>query len=57
MLPVTIAADVIPAMIAKAKFQGGITTPTPSGKYVSQFFSPAIGVSGGGLASRSASRA
>src|SRR5665213_2522169 len=40
--PVTIPADVTPAMIAKAKFQGGITTPTPSGRYVSQFRSPAI---------------
>ncbi len=57
VLPVTIAADVMPAMIANAKFHGGSTTPTPSGRYSSQFFSPAIGVSGGGFASRSASRA
>lgn len=31
VLPATIAAVVIPAMMAKAKFQGGITSPTPSG--------------------------
>ena len=32
VLPVTIAAVVIPAVIAKGKFQGGMTTPTPSGR-------------------------
>jgi hypothetical protein len=31
VFPATSAAVVMPAMIAKAKFQGGITTPTPSG--------------------------
>ena len=31
VLPVTIAAAVIPAMIASAKFHGGMTAPTPSG--------------------------
>ena len=46
-LPVTIAAAVIPAMIANAKFHGGMTTPTPSGMYSSRFSSPAMGVNGG----------
>ena len=32
VLPVTSAAAVIPAMIAKAKFHGGSTTPTPRGR-------------------------
>ncbi len=31
VLPATIAADVMPAMIANAKFQGGMITPTPIG--------------------------
>ena len=31
VLPVTMAAAVIPAMMAKGKFQGGMTAPTPSG--------------------------
>jgi len=31
VLPVTIVADVIPVTMAFGKFQGGITTPTPSG--------------------------
>ena len=31
VLPATSAAVVIPAMIAKGKFHGGITAPTPSG--------------------------
>jgi hypothetical protein len=31
VLPVTSAATVIPAKIARGKFQGGITSPTPSG--------------------------
>ena len=50
VLPATIAAVVMPAMIANAKFHGGITTPTPSGMYSSRFSSPATGVSGGGSA-------
>ena len=33
VLPVTIAAVVMPARIASGKFHGGITTPTPSGMY------------------------
>ena len=33
VFPVTIAAIVIPPMIAAAKFHGGITMPTPSGIY------------------------
>ena len=31
VLPVTMAAAVMPAMMAKGKFQGGMTAPTPSG--------------------------
>src|SRR5579863_8387509 len=31
VLPVTIDAAVIPAMMANGKFHGGITAPTPSG--------------------------
>ena len=31
VFPQTIAAAVIPAIIAKGKFHGGITAPTPSG--------------------------
>ena len=31
VLPQTMAADVIPAMMAKGKFHGGMTAPTPSG--------------------------
>jgi hypothetical protein len=31
VLPLTIEASVIPAMMAQAKFHGGITAPTPSG--------------------------
>ena len=50
VLPVTIAAAVMPAMIASGKFHGGITAPTPSGMYSSRFSSPAILVSGGGAA-------
>ena len=56
VFPVTIAADVIPAMIAIGKFHGGITAPTPSGMYSSALSSPAILVSGWSSASRSASR-
>ena len=32
VLPVTIAAQVMPAMMARGKFQGGMTAPTPSGR-------------------------
>ena len=31
VLPQTIEAAVMPAMMAKGKFQGGMTAPTPSG--------------------------
>ena len=31
VFPVTIAATVVPAIIANAKFHGEITTPTPNG--------------------------
>ena len=31
VLPVTMEAAVMPAMMAKGKFQGGMTAPTPSG--------------------------
>jgi hypothetical protein len=31
VLPVTMAAAVMPAMMAKGKFHGGMTAPTPSG--------------------------
>src|SRR5690242_783363 len=33
VFPETIAAEVIPAIIANGKFQGGITAPTPNGMY------------------------
>ena len=32
VLPVTSAATVMPQRMASAKFHGGITTPTPSGR-------------------------
>src|SRR5205807_6496945 len=35
VLPQTMAAEVMPAMMANGKFQGGITAPTPSGTYCS----------------------
>ena len=31
VLPVTMEAAVIPAMMAKGKFHGGMTAPTPNG--------------------------
>ena len=31
VFPVTMAAAVMPAMMAKGKFHGGMTAPTPSG--------------------------
>jgi hypothetical protein len=31
VLPQTMAAEVMPAIIASGKFHGGITAPTPSG--------------------------
>ena len=32
VFPVTTAAEVMPAMIASAKFHGGMMAPTPSGR-------------------------
>src|SRR5882672_9768335 len=40
VLPLTIEASVMPAMIAQGKFHGGITAPTPSGMYISESCSP-----------------
>src|SRR5579859_6825275 len=40
VLPVTIAATVMPAIIANGKFHGGITAPTPSGTYINRLRSP-----------------
>ena len=57
VLPVTIAAAVIPAIIANGKFHGEITAPTPSGMYSSSFFSPGYWIGVVAPASRSASRA
>ncbi len=45
-LPATIVAAVIPIAMAQGKFQGGITTPTPSGMYSKTLFSPGYGVIG-----------
>ena len=42
VFPVTMEAVDIPTNIASGKFQGGITIPTPSGKYSIVFFSPGI---------------
>ncbi len=42
VLPVTIAAVVMPTQIASGKFHGGITAPTPSGRYTMVSFSPGI---------------
>ena len=50
VFPETIAAAVIPIMMAPAKFQGGITAPTPRGMYTSSFCSPASGTTGCGCA-------
>src|SRR5262249_52657196 len=57
VLPQTIAAMVIPAMMAQGKFHGGITAPTPSGIYCSVSFSPGSCTGVSDLARRSASRA
>ena len=35
LLPDTMAAELMPAIIAPGKFQGGMMTPTPSGMYLS----------------------
>ena len=50
VFPETIAAAVMPIMMAPAKFQGGITAPTPRGMYTSSFCSPASGTTGCGCA-------
>src|ERR671933_430531 len=57
VFPVTKEAAVIPAMMASGKFQGGMTTPTPSGMYSRRFSSPSMRVRGGGAAERGISRA
>ena len=57
VFPATTAAEVIPARIASAKFQGGTTTPTPRGMYRSSLLSVGIIVMGCGAASRSISQA
>ena len=57
VLPHTMAAIVMPAMMAPGKFHGGITTPTPSGRYHSNPRSPGNSTGGRTCASRSASRA
>jgi hypothetical protein len=43
VLPVTIAAVAIPAMIASGKFHGGMTMPTPSGMYFNSLTSNGSG--------------
>ena len=40
VFPATSEAAAIPHRIASEKFHGGITTPTPSGRYASRSFSP-----------------
>ena len=40
VLPVTIAAVVMPTQIASGKFHGGMTAPTPSGTYTMVSRSP-----------------
>ena len=57
VLPLTIEARVMPAMMAQGKFHGGITAPTPSGMYVSVSRSPGSCTGGSALAKRRASRA
>ena len=57
VFPVTIAAAVIPAMIANGKFHGEITAPTPSGMYSSSSCSPGSWIGVVAPASRRASRA
>src|ERR1700737_2546453 len=41
VFPQTMAADVMPAMIARGKFHGGMTAHTPSAMYLYQSRSPA----------------
>jgi hypothetical protein len=57
VLPQTIAADVMPAMMANGKFQGGITAPTPSGMYFNSSRSPGNWTGVSAFDKRSASRA
>ncbi len=57
VLPVTMAAAVMPRVIASGKFQGGITMPTPNDRYISSLSSPARRGSGCGWLRRIASRA
>ena len=57
VLPVTMAAMVMPAMIARGKFHGGMTAPTPSGMYRNSSRSPGSWIEGRASSNRSASRA
>src|SRR5262249_60249102 len=57
VLPETIDASVIPAMMAQGKFHGGITAPTPSGMYCSVSCSPGSCTGVSDPARRRASRA
>ncbi len=57
VFPVTIADEVIPTKIARGKFQGGITTPTPSGIYFNSVFSVSILVTTCGASYRNISHA
>jgi hypothetical protein len=57
VLPLTIEASVIPAMMAQGKFHGGITAPTPSGMYISVSCSPGNCMGVCAFAKRNASRA
>ena len=57
VLPLTIEASVMPAMMAQGKFHGGITAPTPSGMYSRVSRSPGICTGNSVRESRNASRA
>ena len=57
VLPLTIEASVIPAMMAQGKFHGGITAPTPRGMYNRVSRSPRICTGSSVRARRNASRA
>src|SRR6266568_547666 len=56
VFPVTMAAAVIPAIIAKGKFHGGITAPTPRGIYSNWLRSPGYWIGVSAQESRKASR-
>ncbi len=57
VLPLTIEASVMPAIMAQGKFHGGITAPTPSGMYIRVSRSPGICTGSSVRERRSASRA